>query len=96
MPWNAPRARVVVDQDRLAHLLERRIGDVERPEDRRVGGPFSGLLVDHLHQHRQPERVGQQDELLALVVAFVTHGCEEVDPGEPFLTRHPDLLGERV
>ena len=68
---------------------------MERPEDRRIGGPLGGLLVDHLDQHRQTERVGQQDELLALVVALVADGGEEFDPGEPLLAGQPDLLGER-
>ncbi len=67
---------------------------MEGAEDRRIGGSLGGLLVDHLDQHRQTERVGQQDELLALVVALVADRGEEIDPGEPLLTGQTDFLGE--
>ena len=71
MPLQHERLAVVVDDDRLAELLRRRAVHVERPEHRRLGRAVGRGLVDHLDQHRHAERVRQQDELLAHVVALV-------------------------
>jgi hypothetical protein len=45
-------------------------------------------VVDGVDQHRDAERVRQQDELLAARVALVPGRREELDP------RHPLRLGE--
>jgi hypothetical protein len=43
-----------------------------------------------------PRHVGEQDELLSLVVGDVAGAGEEVDAGEPLLLGQPDLGGEGV
>ena len=58
---------------------------------RRAG---DGVHADH--EHRQPEGVGGEDELLALVVGDVPGAREEVDGGEPLLLGELDLAGEGV
>jgi hypothetical protein len=51
--------------------------------------------VVHAHdEHRQPEGVGGEDELLALVVGDVARAREEVDGGEPLVLGELDLAGE--
>ena len=68
----------------------RRARDEERPEHGRLGGPAGVAVVDADDLHREAEHVGEQNELLALVVGDVARAGEEVDPGEPL------LLGERT
>ena len=53
-------------------------------------------VVDPHHQHREPEHVGEQHELLALVVGDVARAGEEVDPREPLLLGQLHLARERV
>ena len=65
------RLTVVVDDDRARRVLRRSPVDVERAEHRRLGGAVGCVVVDHLDQHRHAERVGEEDELLAHVVALL-------------------------
>jgi hypothetical protein len=56
----------------VAALLDlRRTGDEERAEHGGLGHVALGRVVDRDRLHRQPEHVGEQDELLPLVVGDV-------------------------
>jgi hypothetical protein len=82
--------------DVVAVAKARRAVDEERAEHRgrsRVG-VLSVVAADD--EHRQAQHVGQQDELLALVVGDVTRPGQEVDPGEPLVFGQVDFGGERV
>ena len=74
----------------------RRAVHEERPEHRRFGRPGRRLVVERDHHHRQAEDVGEQDELLALVVALLADGGEELDAFEPFFFRELHLACECV
>ena len=52
--------------------------------------------VDRDGQHREPEDVGEQDELLAAVVGDVPDAGQELDRLRPLLLGQPDVAGERV
>jgi hypothetical protein len=54
------------------------------------------LVVERHHHHRQPQHVGEQDELLALVVAHFAGGGQELDALEPLFLGQVDLARERV
>ena len=58
--------------------------------------PGGRRLFMPIDEHGQPEGVGEQDELLALVVGDVPGAGEEVDGGEPLLLGERDLGGEGV
>src|ERR1022692_3076066 len=47
-------------------------------------------MVDEVDEHRQPERVREQDELLTLIGCDVSHIGQEAD------ARHPFRIGERL
>ena len=74
----------------------RRALDEERAEDRRLRRLRRAPVVDPDDQHREPEHVGEQHELLALVVGDVARAGEEVDPREPLLLGQLHLGRERV
>ena len=82
--------------DVVAELADRGLDHVERAEHGRLGGHAELPVGDRLGQHRQPEDVRQQDELLALVVALVTDAGQEVDRLLPLGDRQLDVAGERV
>ncbi len=69
---------------------------MERPQDRGRGGAGRLAGVHHHHQHRQAQHVGEQDELLALVVRDLAGGGQELDRRHPLLAGQLDLLGEGV
>ena len=87
---------VIVDEHRLAARPRRRARHVERPEHGVLGGALGAAVGDELDQRRHPEGVGQEDELLARVVALLAGGGEELDACEPLVALQPDLLDERV
>lgn len=60
-----------------------RILGVEGPEDGALGGPGKLGVVDGVDEQRQPQHVGQQDELLPHVGADGCDGQEELDGGFP-------------
>ncbi len=68
----------------------------EGPEHGGFGRAGLGLVVDRHRHHRQAEDVGEQDELLALAVAFLPDRGEEPDRLEPFLLGELHVLRERV
>ncbi len=82
--------------DVVAERADRRLHHVERAEHRRLGRDAELPVGDRLDQHRQPEDVRQQDELLPLVVALVPGPGEEVDRRLPLGDRQLDVAGERV
>jgi hypothetical protein len=53
-------------------------------------------VVDGLHQHRDAEHVGEQDELLPRAVALVAGGGEKRDRLRPLALGELDILDERV
>ncbi|MCY1366597.1 hypothetical protein D9M69_535010 [compost metagenome] len=61
---------------------------MERAEHRGLGAAGRLVIVHRHGQHRQTQRVGQQDELLALVIALLAGGREE------FNALHPLGLGQ--
>ena len=74
----------------------RRVLHVERPEDRGFGAALGLVLVQRDRQHRQAEHVGQQDELLTLVVALLAGRRQERDGALPFAFGQSVLAGEVV
>ena len=53
-------------------------------------------MIDRIDQHRHTERVGKQNELLPLVVAFLAGRGEELDAGKPLGFGQLDLAHERM
>ena len=76
--------------DRVAVCSPGRTLDIERPEHRRLGRGASHAVVDQVHEHRETERVREQDELLPLVATHLAGIGEKAD------TRDPLRLGERL
>src|SRR4051812_17665177 len=87
---------LVVEVDVLAELPLRGLHHVERPQHGGLRGRAAGAVVDRLHQHRDAQDVGQQDELLPHLVAHVPGAGEEVDREAPLLLGQLHLLDERV
>ena len=83
-------------RDVFAVVVLRRPFNEKRPEDSRLGATGGLGIALRGHQHRQTERVGQQDELLALVVGDVADLGEEFDRLEPFIFGELDLARKRV
>ncbi len=71
------------------HLV---LADIERAEHGSLGGAFPLAVIDRIDQHRHPEHVGQQNELLADRRAFLAGAGEEVDRVFPFLEGEIGLL----
>ena len=68
----------------------------KRPEHRGLGRRPGTAVIDRIDQHRHAEHIGEQDELLALVVALLPGGGEELDRFEPFLLGQFDFAHEVV
>ncbi|MCY1557300.1 hypothetical protein D9M68_941420 [compost metagenome] len=65
--------------------------------EHRCLGAAGGFVVVHRHrEHGQAQRVGQQDELLALVVALLAGGGEELNARHPFGFGELDLARKGV
>jgi len=71
-------------------------GDVERPEDGRLRRAGRAWVLERVDQHRDPERVGPEDELLAVLVGDLARGRERGDRGAPLVLAQPDLGHEGV
>jgi len=61
------------------------LADVKRTEHGGLGGAFAVAMVDRVDQHRDAEHVGQQDELLAGIGAFLPGAGQEIDGVVPLL-----------
>jgi hypothetical protein len=61
-----------------------------------VGSACAVRLVELHHQHRDAQRVRQQDAFLPLVVAGLPDLGQELDRGHPFLRRQVELAHQRV
>jgi hypothetical protein len=67
-----------------------------RPENGRLDRAAWRAVVDRVDQNRHAQRVGQEDEFLALFGARLAHGGEEADRGHPLLLGQLDLAHEVV
>ncbi|AJC61594.1 hypothetical protein GZL_09071 [Streptomyces sp. 769] len=80
--------------DGVAEFSTGRLGHVEGAQDRALGAVC--VAVDGLDQHRHPEYVGEQHELLPAVVTHPADGGEEGDGALPLGHRRPQLLHQRM
>ena len=69
---------------------------VEGPEHGRLDRPGRCPMVDRIDQDRDPERVREQDELLALVGARLADLGQEPDRGQPLGLAQLDVAHEAV
>ncbi len=53
-------------------------------------------MIDSIDQHRNPGNVGEQDELLALLIAHVTSSGQEFNPQRPFFLGELNLAHKGV
>jgi len=56
----------------------------------------ASAVAERHHQHRDAERVGEQDELLALVIAGLPDARQELDRGHPLIGLQIHLARQRV
>lgn len=71
-------------------------GAIEGGQQGGLGSAIVGAVIDGVHQDADPERVGQQDELLAAVVAHLADACEELDGLQPLRLSGLHLADEGV
>ena len=74
----------------------RRIGDVERAFDRGRRRAAVEPVIEGIDQHADAHDVGEQDELLPLVVALLADAGEEIDRRRPFGLGRLDVAHEGV
>ena len=77
-------------------LARGRAFHVEGPKHRALGTAGGHPVVDGVDQHRDPERIGKEDELLPLFVAHLSRLGEEPDGRKPLLGCGLDLAHDRV
>ena len=94
LPGDQAGLALAVEGDVVPEPARRGLHHVERAEHRRLGRSSPGAVVDRLHEHRDPEDVGQQDELLPHVVAHLAGAGEERDRGAPLLLGQLHVLDE--
>jgi len=70
--------------------------DIERAEHGRLGGAIALAMVDRIDQHRNPEYVRQQDELLPGRAAFLPDPGQKIDRMSPFVEAEIGLADEIV
>lgn len=75
--------------DGAAVLEGDRIVCVEGAEHGPLGCARRLRVVHGVNEHREAERVGKEDELLARVAAFLPRRGEEIDRGHPFVGGEP-------
>jgi hypothetical protein len=83
-------------RDVAAQRHLRRVLNEKRAEHGRLGRAFWQAMVDCVDQHRGAERVGQENEFLTRIAAFLADGGEERDGVSPFFKRRLDLADELV
>jgi len=74
----------------------RRAEAVERAEDGGFGGALGFAVIDEIDHHRDAERVGEEDELLALVAAHLARFGQDLDRLKPLRLGQLDLFDEGV
>ncbi len=79
-----------------AQRIFRRVRHVKRAEHGRLSASRGLAVVLRDHQHRQAQRVRQQNEFLALVVGLMAGGGEKLDSLEPLLLRQLHLTCKRM
>ena len=67
---------------------------IERAEHRRIGQSRSGSVIDGVDQHRNPEDVGEQNELLAIVRTHLAGPRQKLDRVSPLLVTGRRLADE--
>ncbi len=72
------------------------LADIERAEHGRLGGAIALAMVDRIDQHRNPEYVRQQDELLPGRAAFLPDAGQKIDRIPPFVEAEIGLADEIV
>ncbi|MNV69141.1 hypothetical protein D3C71_1620360 [compost metagenome] len=90
------RLALAVQANVRAVLVARRVGHVERTEDRIRRGALRPPMVDCIHQHGRAQHVRQQDVFLAPVGAHLPGSGEELDGLEPLIMGRFDFLDGRV
>jgi hypothetical protein len=85
---------LAVERDVLPHRVARRIGDVERPEHGVLGRTARSAVVDGIDQHGKAQRVGQQDELLPVLIAHLAGAGQEIDGVVPLALAQIHILGK--
>ena len=70
--------------------------DIERAEHGGLGGAVALAVVHRVDQHRDPEHVGQKDELLPGRRAFLADAGQEFDRIVPFVEAEIGLADEIV
>ena len=97
------RAHGAADEGRFAGRPHRQVIAIleigglvgmKRAEHRGFGAACRLLVVQRHHQHRQAQRIGQQDHLLAFGVALLAHRCQVFDALHPLLFGQLDLTRE--
>ena len=69
---------------------------MKRAEHGRFGGTVRLPVIEQINHHRNPQRVGEQDELLPLVAAHLTGFGQDFDRLEPLRLGQLHLLDEGV
>ena len=72
------------------------LADIERAEHGGLGGAIALAVVDRIDQHRNPEHVRQQDELLPGRGAFLADAGQKIDRITPFVEGEIGLADEIV
>jgi len=83
-------------EDRFAVVAGRRRVDPKGSEDRRLGRALRLRVRERVDEHREPERVGPENELLAPSIGYAAGLGERLDARAPFRLCEADLGGERV
>src|SRR5208337_5495819 len=89
-------AILLAQQNRVATLELPLPPRIERAEHCRIGQSRSGRVVHSVDQHRNPEDIGEQDELLAVLGAHLASLSEKLDRVSPLLVTERRLAEDRM
>src|SRR5580698_10718687 len=78
------RLPLAIGGNRIAHPAYGCAIDVKWPEHCVLGRPLRSAIVDGVYQHRNAQRIAEQNEFLPLVRAHLPGLGEEGDRGFPF------------